>query len=160
VANALPFRDDSFDLALCLEVLEHLSDPRSALNEMARVVRTRGHVLLSVPVDNIVWKAILRAWHAAKPLMKLKPKEREHVQVFTKQDLGRLGTTAGLKVRATRVAVFSIPVTGPMDIRTPRGELIEGLLRAIPLNNVGFTLRGRVLALGRQHMMILAQREV
>jgi 2-polyprenyl-3-methyl-5-hydroxy-6-metoxy-1,4-benzoquinol methylase len=43
----LPFADDSFDLVLCLEVLEHLDDPAAAVAELARVCR--GRVVVSVP---------------------------------------------------------------------------------------------------------------
>jgi SAM-dependent methyltransferase len=43
----LPFGDGSFDLVVCLEVLEHLPDPRRALRE-ARRVASHG-CLLSVP---------------------------------------------------------------------------------------------------------------
>ncbi|MGB9724470.1 MAG: class I SAM-dependent methyltransferase [Chloroflexia bacterium] len=46
-ALALPFPDHSFDLVLCLEVLEHLERPRQALREIARVARYQ--VLISVP---------------------------------------------------------------------------------------------------------------
>src|SRR5262245_1325106 len=35
----LPFGNDSFDLVLCLEVLEHLPRPDTALDELARVSR-------------------------------------------------------------------------------------------------------------------------
>jgi SAM-dependent methyltransferase len=43
----LPFKDKSFDLVICTEVLEHLPDPEAALSELQRV--TRRHCLLSVP---------------------------------------------------------------------------------------------------------------
>lgn len=43
----LPVRDEQFDLVLCNEVLEHLPDPRRALQELARV--SKEHVILSVP---------------------------------------------------------------------------------------------------------------
>jgi 2-polyprenyl-3-methyl-5-hydroxy-6-metoxy-1,4-benzoquinol methylase len=43
----LPFRDSSFDLVLCLEVLEHLKDPEAGLRELRRV--TRRHIVISVP---------------------------------------------------------------------------------------------------------------
>lgn len=45
--DALPFADDSFDLVLCNEVLEHLSQPERALAEFRRV--SRRYCLLSVP---------------------------------------------------------------------------------------------------------------
>jgi SAM-dependent methyltransferase len=45
--RALPFADDSFDLVVCTEVLEHLEDPRETLRELARV--SRSHLFLTVP---------------------------------------------------------------------------------------------------------------
>jgi len=45
--DALPFEDDSFDLVLCLEVLEHLEDPGTALEELSRV--STGDVVISTP---------------------------------------------------------------------------------------------------------------
>jgi 2-polyprenyl-3-methyl-5-hydroxy-6-metoxy-1,4-benzoquinol methylase len=43
----LPFDDASFELVLCLEVLEHLADPAAALTELARVGSS--HIVISVP---------------------------------------------------------------------------------------------------------------
>lgn len=47
----LPFDDASFDVALCLDVLEHvpLLDQPSALAETSRVLKPSGLLLLSVP---------------------------------------------------------------------------------------------------------------
>jgi len=49
--TSLPYKDGSFDRALCLDVLEHLTfdeQPR-ALAELRRVLRPGGEVLVSVP---------------------------------------------------------------------------------------------------------------
>jgi ubiquinone/menaquinone biosynthesis C-methylase UbiE len=46
-AEWLPFPDDSFDIAVGIEVLEHLVDPDRGLRELARV--SRGHLVVSVP---------------------------------------------------------------------------------------------------------------
>jgi SAM-dependent methyltransferase len=46
-AYRLPFRPGSYDLVVCLEVLEHLAEPDRALRELRRV--SRGACLLSVP---------------------------------------------------------------------------------------------------------------
>ena len=43
----LPFEDDSFELVICLEVLEHLRDPGAALAELSRV--SSSEVVVSVP---------------------------------------------------------------------------------------------------------------
>jgi len=42
----LPFDDASFDLVTCNSTLHHLADPLGLLNEMARVARPGGAVLL------------------------------------------------------------------------------------------------------------------
>jgi ubiquinone/menaquinone biosynthesis C-methylase UbiE len=50
-ATALPFSDESFDAALCIAVLHHLSSQRdriSALSEIRRVLRPRGGAFISV----------------------------------------------------------------------------------------------------------------
>lgn len=49
--TALPFPDGSFDRALCLDVLEHLSyeDQPRALAELARVLKRDGILFVSVP---------------------------------------------------------------------------------------------------------------
>ena len=53
-ATTLPFPDDSFDLVLAIEVLEHVADPDCALAELARVCS--GTFVASVPFEPI-WRA-------------------------------------------------------------------------------------------------------
>ena len=57
--DALPFPDDSFDLVLALEMLEHVPDPDRALAEIARVARDR--IVLSVP-----WEPVWRIGNMAR----------------------------------------------------------------------------------------------
>jgi SAM-dependent methyltransferase len=47
--TALPFADDSFDAVVLGEVIEHVADDVSALEEARRVLRPRGVAVLSVP---------------------------------------------------------------------------------------------------------------
>lgn len=48
-APGLPFADGSADAVLFSEVIEHLVDPDTALDELHRVLRPGGHLLLSTP---------------------------------------------------------------------------------------------------------------
>ena len=45
--EAVPVEDASFDVVLCLQVLEHVPDPAAAVRELRRAVRPGGRVLLS-----------------------------------------------------------------------------------------------------------------
>ena len=45
--EALPVEDESFDVVLCTQVLEHSDDPAQAVRELRRVTRPGGRVLAS-----------------------------------------------------------------------------------------------------------------
>ena len=45
----LPFPDESFDLIICSQVLEHLKIVIRPLREMSRSLKTKGHLLLGIP---------------------------------------------------------------------------------------------------------------
>ena len=62
--ESLPVDDDSFDVVLCTQVLEHADDPARAVRELRRVTRSGGRVLASThgvqvyhpsPVDYWRW---------------------------------------------------------------------------------------------------------
>jgi SAM-dependent methyltransferase len=50
-----PFASDSFDLAVCLDVVEHLQDDVGALRELRRVVAPGGSLLVTVPAYERLW---------------------------------------------------------------------------------------------------------
>jgi ubiquinone/menaquinone biosynthesis C-methylase UbiE len=55
-AYAMPFEDDSFDIAHAHQVLQHLADPVAALREMARVVRPGGVIAVrDVDYGGSIW---------------------------------------------------------------------------------------------------------
>jgi ubiquinone/menaquinone biosynthesis C-methylase UbiE len=45
----LPFDDNSFDYALCVEGLEHIENPANAVREFARLLKSRGVLIISIP---------------------------------------------------------------------------------------------------------------
>ncbi|RLJ09911.1 MAG: hypothetical protein DRP15_01925 [Candidatus Aenigmatarchaeota archaeon] len=58
-AHNLCFKDNVFDSVLCSEVLEHLREPQAALDEIYRVMRKNGKLLLTTvfmyPYHNSPW---------------------------------------------------------------------------------------------------------
>ena len=49
LTRGLPYLDESFDLIVLTEVIEHLENHRAALGEAARVLRPDGHLILTTP---------------------------------------------------------------------------------------------------------------
>jgi 2-polyprenyl-3-methyl-5-hydroxy-6-metoxy-1,4-benzoquinol methylase len=47
--SRLPFEDDAFDVVVCMEALEHVSDQASVVQELRRVLRPGGLLLVSSP---------------------------------------------------------------------------------------------------------------
>jgi ubiquinone/menaquinone biosynthesis C-methylase UbiE len=53
-AQNLPCKDQTFTQIICSEVLEHLLDPSTAIMEMARILKTQGAVVISVPNEPMI----------------------------------------------------------------------------------------------------------
>ena len=45
----LPYRNDSFEIITCIEVIEHILDPLKLLKELYRILCTNGYLVLTTP---------------------------------------------------------------------------------------------------------------
>tara|TARA_Y100000031_G_scaffold153650_1_gene199400 strand:+ start:1001 stop:1471 length:471 start_codon:yes stop_codon:yes gene_type:complete len=52
----LPFEDDKFDSVICSEVLEHIEDDQKAIQELYRVLKREGLLILTVPSKDSIWE--------------------------------------------------------------------------------------------------------
>jgi SAM-dependent methyltransferase len=81
------YPDSTFDLAVALEVIEHVTDPRRDLSEICRVLRPGGLALLTTPNYNGLSRHILGLrWRVIAP---------EHLSYFTPRTLRRALAAAG-----------------------------------------------------------------
>lgn len=60
-AGFISAKDNSFDVVLCLEMLEHLYSPMSVLQEFHRVLRPGGDLIITTP-NAWSWSNFLRNW--------------------------------------------------------------------------------------------------
>jgi len=51
---AIPVPDESFDVILCTEVLEHIPEPILAVKEMARILKKDGRLLITAPLGSFL----------------------------------------------------------------------------------------------------------
>ncbi|SDZ86737.1 class I SAM-dependent methyltransferase [Microbulbifer marinus] len=76
----LPFADDSFDVVICSEVLEHIEDYRAVLQEIDRILKPGGVFAASVPTffpEWVCWR-LSDAYHQV---------EGGHIRIFREREL-------------------------------------------------------------------------
>jgi SAM-dependent methyltransferase len=148
--EGLPFPDESFDLILSHEVLEHVQDDRLAVREMVRVLRMGGMLVVFVPnrgypfeTHGIYWRG--RYHFGNIPLVNYLPRAwrdrlAPHVRVYSRDDLERLFAGLSLRIFQKRV------VFGAYDniiARYPTlGRGLRHLLQALektPLRTLGLS---------------------
>lgn len=87
--TSLPFADQSFDLVICSEVLEHIPEDKKAIKEIIRVLKD-GHLMaVSVPryfPESICW-ALSKAY---------RNEPGGHIRIYRKQQLTHLLESHGL----------------------------------------------------------------
>lgn len=53
-ASILPFKDEAFDVVTLIDTLEHVSQPSQCLEDIARILRTNGILMLQLP-NPLIW---------------------------------------------------------------------------------------------------------
>jgi len=51
----IEYNDNCIDMVVCSEVLEHIQDDKKAINEMKRILKKGGILILTVPIYNYYW---------------------------------------------------------------------------------------------------------
>jgi SAM-dependent methyltransferase len=112
VTKRLPVRDAEFDCIFCLELLEHLTSAITLVEEMRRVIKEGGRVVISVP-SPYSWVEVYRelfGWHEPEG----------HLNGFTTPVMRNLLALAGFRLERRLGTSIRIPKT----------------LRLIPTNSI------------------------
>jgi SAM-dependent methyltransferase len=150
VGEFLPFPDNSFDLILSNEVLEHVQDDIQAVREMVRTLSSGGRLVVFCPnrgypyeTHGVYWR---KKYYFGNKLFinylprKLRNKLAPHVKVYSRKDLFKL--FQGLPVKYIHQTV----IFGAYDniiARIPSvGKILRALLQFLertPLRNFGLS---------------------
>jgi dolichol-phosphate mannosyltransferase len=116
----LPFPDESFSCVLCSQVIEHIPKDPIILDEICRVVRNGGRLVLGTPdYSRWEWVLIEKLYGFFKP----GGYADEHIAHYTRDELTRLLDDRGFALEETRYIM--------------RGELILAFTKRTRVSNNG-----------------------
>jgi 2-polyprenyl-3-methyl-5-hydroxy-6-metoxy-1,4-benzoquinol methylase len=103
---ALSYRDATFDVVTCIDVIEHVNDPRRLLGEIVRVLKPRGALILSGPHAHFPFiydplNFVLRRVAGRK--LRIGAYGYGHTWLVEEEELGRWLREAGLEVEETHL---------------------------------------------------------
>lgn len=105
-----PFRKNSFDAVVAVDVIEHIDNYKGALREVHRILKKDGRFVLSVPNVDTTWKRKLKKngffYYS----------DFDHKIEFTKSQLQDLLRSHQFKIVSMDVMVYDTPWAGMIDL--------------------------------------------
>lgn len=123
-ATQLPFPNQAFDFVVISDVLEHIEDDTSAINEVFRVLKSTGHVIITVPAHPRLYGTHDRAL--------------AHIRRYDKLELKKLINQAGFEIKKLTPtnSLLLLPAVIQKLVEHPQNHAIrEGKLPPV-LNNI------------------------
>jgi len=104
--DKLSLPSDHFDAVTMWQVIEHLSNPKATVQEVARILKPGGIFAVSTPnIKSIGWLLLKERWHCIEPEV--------HLNLFSPRGLEKLINDCGLKTKHLETSDIK-----PLTIRT------------------------------------------
>lgn len=106
-AHHLPFGNQTFDLVICTETLEHVSDPQKCLEQMKRVLGKNGRAIISMDSGSLLFRIIWFLWTKTRGHVW----QGAHLHEFNAQLLEDLIRQSGFKIAKKNISHLGMAVT-------------------------------------------------
>ncbi len=136
--ESIDFSDNSFDVVICGEVLEHVFDKDAMLKELLRVLRPGGHLLISIPnwnADGTWWGRLMRlvGLRSFTPIEVFSQEEiakhgDAHVREYTESELRKWFDSYDVKIECLTSASYA---DGPFF-----DQIMRFILKIPPLRSI------------------------
>jgi SAM-dependent methyltransferase len=127
----LPFADASFDCIICSEVVEHIPAQEKPFDELTRVLKTGGRLIIGTPdYDRWRWRALEWVYRRVSP----GGYADEHITHYSRANLGPYLQGKGFEIESVQYVggsemIFSLkklaPMASPVSARPVRTALRE-----------------------------------
>lgn len=103
----LPFEDNSLDLIICYETLEHVEDPGASLKEIKRVLNKNGTLILAKDSGSWLFRLVWFFWENTEGRVW----KGSHLHPFNYRQLDKVITESGLKIKDKYFSHLGMEVT-------------------------------------------------
>lgn len=125
--HILKFGDKQFDVVTCLEVVEHIENPRQLIREIFRVLNPGGLLVLSTP-NNHSWRSIISYIFREHFVAFTESSYPAHITAVNQQDLLRMFREAGFVDSQIHFSDHgSLPKMTSVTWQTASGGLLKGM---------------------------------
>ncbi len=133
VMEGIPYADGSFDVAFCLELIEHVENPTFLVSELKRVVKPDGIIALSAPNPYYYEEVIANIFGRYD--------SAGHIACFTPRTMASLLSFLGLEIQKYRGTWIRLPYWPFKPVRVGRYFLIPCSLTLLACSILYFVRR-------------------
>ncbi len=143
-AERLGYKDDSFDIVVCTEVLEHLPNPNETLKEIHRVLKLGGVAIITTPNRENILKKIAGKMIEEKVEADCQKTESYqkvddsfgHISVLSSKEIIELSKEVGFKIEKIRKGslVYGLPYFDRHQILFGVILIFDAILDHLPHN--------------------------
>ena len=96
----LPYEENTFDSVACFDLIEHILSPMTLLNEVRRVLKPGGEIVILTPNIRRIWTILRLIFKGKSPKTSdevLEPYDNGHIHYFTSRDIVEMLSAQGFQ---------------------------------------------------------------